>query len=118
MLDSEKFVDLAGRRGVDRRTFLAYSAGLAALPALGARAAAAQGALAKPSFASNPFSLGVASGDPAPTGVVLWTRLAPKPLEADGGMKPEPVEVVWEVATDEGLKNVVARGSEIAGPQR
>ncbi|MCZ9345539.1 PhoD-like phosphatase N-terminal domain-containing protein, partial [Streptomyces sp. TRM76130] len=31
------------------------------------------------------FSLGVASGDPLPDGVVLWTRLAPDPL-AGGGM--------------------------------
>ena len=36
--------------------------------------------LIRPRFAANPFSLGVASGDPAPDGVVLWTRLAPDPL--------------------------------------
>ena len=30
-------------------------------------------------FADNPFQLGVASGDPTPTGGVLWTRLAPRP---------------------------------------
>ena len=28
------------------------------------------------------FSLGVASGDPLPDGIVLWTRLAPDPLHA------------------------------------
>ena len=28
-----------------------------------------------PALQSNPFALGVASGDPAPDGVVLWTRL-------------------------------------------
>ena len=33
-----------------------------------------------------PFTLGVASGDPTPDGVVLWTRLAPRPL--DGGGMP------------------------------
>ena len=27
-----------------------------------------------------PFTLGVASGDPLPDGVVIWTRLAPSPL--------------------------------------
>ncbi|HYF72586.1 MAG TPA: PhoD-like phosphatase N-terminal domain-containing protein, partial [Nocardioides sp.] len=32
----------------------------------------------------DPFTLGVASGDPEPGGVVLWTRLAPRPLAADG----------------------------------
>ena len=40
--------------------------------------------LIRPRFAANPFSLGVASGDPAPDGVVLWTRLAPDPLNGGG----------------------------------
>ena len=35
---------------------------------------------------ADPFTLGVASGDPRPDGVVLWTRLAPEPLEPGGGM--------------------------------
>jgi PhoD-like phosphatase, N-terminal domain len=39
-----------------------------------------------PRLQSNPFTLGVASGDPLPDGVVLWTRLAPEPLTADGGL--------------------------------
>ncbi len=43
-------------------------------------------------FAAYPFALGVASGAPRPDGVVVWTRLAPLPLEG-GGMPPEPVEV-------------------------
>ena len=55
--------------------------------------------LATPFFDSYPFTLGVASGDPLPDGVVLWTRLAPRPL-AGGGMPPAPVEVGWEVARD------------------
>jgi phosphodiesterase/alkaline phosphatase D-like protein len=38
----------------------------------------ARGAVASsPRFSNYPFSLGVASGDPSPDGVVLWTRLAP-----------------------------------------
>ena len=64
-------------------------------------------------FAGNPFSLGVASGDPDPTSVVLWTRLAPNPLEG-GGMTPEAVEVGWEVAEDEGFQKIVAQGRETA----
>src|SRR6185295_10419768 len=39
---------------------------------------------ATPVFDAYPFSLGVASGDPLPDGIVLWTRLAPKPLEVGG----------------------------------
>lgn len=45
----------------------------------------------------NPFALGIAAGDPHTDGVVLWTRLAPEPLQADGGMEPRPVEVRWEL---------------------
>jgi len=45
------------------------------------------GAWAVPRAATDdPFTLGVASGDPTLTGVVLWTRLAPQPLDPDGGM--------------------------------
>lgn len=63
-----------------------------------------------------PFTLGVASGDPTPDGVVLWTRLAPDPLAPDGrgGMGERPVLVGWEVAEDEGFARVVARGSVLA----
>ena len=43
------------------------------------RSSAAPGPAALP---GPPFTLGVASGYPAPTGVVLWTRLAPAPLHA------------------------------------
>src|SRR3954447_21821555 len=53
-----------------------------------------------PKFAATPFSLGVASGDPTPDGVVLWTRLAVSPLDG-GGMDAIPYEVRWELATDE-----------------
>jgi alkaline phosphatase D len=43
----------------------------------------------------DPFTLGVASGDPGPDGVVIWTRLAPNPLADDGfgGMPARAFEV-------------------------
>lgn len=69
----------------------------------------------RPRFQSNPFSLGVASGDPTPDGVVLWTRLAPDPLN-DGGMPADAVEVRWEVAADDAMRRVVRRGSATARP--
>jgi alkaline phosphatase D len=68
-----------------------------------------------PQFAGPPFSLGVASGDPSPDGVVLWTRLAPVPLEG-GGMPDENVEVAWTVARDERMTQVVQRGTAVATP--
>jgi alkaline phosphatase D len=97
--------------GVSRRLFLAYAAALAGLPALADRAQAGQ---ARPTFASDPFTLGVASGDPDATSVVLWTRLAPRPLDPDGGMSPAAVPVRWEVAEDEGMRNVVRSGTATA----
>ena len=58
--------------------------------------------------ASYPFTLGVASGEPAADGFVIWTRLAPHPTSG-GGMPPEPVEVSWEVARDYGLVDADGR---------
>lgn len=97
--------------GLDRRELLRAGGALAALAAL-SRVPAAR-AMAPPPPAASLFQLGVASGDPTATGVVLWTRLAPDPL-AGGGMGPLPVVVRWEVATDEGMQHVVRSGEEMA----
>jgi alkaline phosphatase D len=71
-----------------------------------------------PELSGDPFTLGVASGDPLPSAVVLWTRLAPEPLAEDGlgGMPAEEADVVWEVATDAGFTDVVRRGVAVASP--
>ena len=100
--------------GVSRRLFLAYSASLSALPLLSQQSHAKAH---KPKLRSNPFSLGVASGDPTADGIVLWTRLAPEPLEPNGGMEPRKVEVTWEIADDDAMRNVVRRGSANATPE-
>jgi len=63
----------------------------------------------------NPFTQGVASGDPSPDGFVIWTRLAPTALATDGrgGITGEhPVR--WAVAADERMDRVVARGTVAA----
>ena len=72
-----------------------------------------------PRFPRDPFTLGVASGDPLPDGVVLWTRLAPDPLAADGlgGMPGYQLPVQWQVATDEGFTSVVRAGAAQATPE-
>ncbi len=67
-------------------------------------------------FNSYPFSLGVASGDPLPDGIVLWTRLAPQPLTG-GGMPMVPVTVQWELASDAAFRNVVQKGETLARPE-
>jgi len=66
-----------------------------------------------------PFLLGVASGEPGPDGVVLWTRLATDPLAADGlgGLGGRRSEVQWELAADEGFRRVQRRGVEWTGPE-
>ena len=66
-----------------------------------------------PRFPTSPFTLGVASGDPSPTGIVLWTRLAPDPLHG-GGMPPQPVEVEWRIATDDKVTRIVNTGKSVA----
>jgi alkaline phosphatase D len=65
----------------------------------------------------DPFTLGVASGDPTASSVILWTRLALDPTVADGAMPAQRVSVEWEVATDEEFGDVVAGGTAAAvGP--
>jgi len=67
-------------------------------------------------FTSNPFTLGVASGYPEATAVVLWTRLALEPRAPGGGMPAAAVEVEWEVATDDAFRQIARRGSVYATP--
>ena len=114
MLDLNRISDAVRHEGgISRRLFMGYMAALAAVPALGTGPARVQ--ITRPtSFPSNPFTLGVASGDPEATGVVLWTKLAPDPTRADGGMPAGAVSVSWEVAEDESMRKVVRRGTAIA----
>ena len=91
---------------------IAGTAGLA----LVARPVVSAQRVARPIFRTYPFTLGVASGDPLPDGVVLWTRLAPEPL-AGGGMPMVRIDVDWEVAADSRFSKVVQRGSEVARPE-
>jgi alkaline phosphatase D len=72
---------------------------------------------ARPRLADDPFQLGVASGDPTSTGGVLWTRLAPRPLEPEGGMDGQRVAVGWEVAEDVGFRTILLQGRSTATPE-
>jgi len=97
---------------IDRRTLLQSGAGLLLLHSLPARAAT----LTRP-LGANPFTLGVAAGDPWPDGFVIWTRLAPKPLDEHGGMPQAIVPVAWEVAEDQGFTHIIRRGEALARPE-
>ena len=99
------------RRDLVHNALVLAAAGLTA-PFTGSVAAAAK-------LSESPFKLGVASGDPLPDGVVLWTRLALK-LE-DGvrwGLPDSAYQLGWEVWDLEAPgKPVVRRGSAIAAQQ-
>ncbi|UKO98969.1 alkaline phosphatase D family protein [Nostoc sp. UHCC 0870] len=101
-----------GDRLLKRRNFLlgaSFFTGLAVTSQL-------QPVMARGRFSDYPFKLGVASGDPLPDSVVLWTRLAPAPLNG-GGMPPVNVPVRWQIARDEKMRQVVQRGTVLATPQ-
>ena len=104
---------------MSRRAFLGLLGGTAASGFVlgGGLAYSRHRGLSVPRFSGYPFTLGVASGEPTHDGtsalLVLWTRLAPDPLNG-GGMPPNDVEVRWEIATDENFSNVVQSGSELA----
>ena len=128
-MDRTRFDQLLARRANRRLLLGAGSAGLVTVSLRGLPTRARGGLLqatpgaspvASPSaasaFGANPFGLGVASGDPLPDGVVLWTRLAPVPLAVNGGMDPVPYEVRWELADDEIFGSVVQSGTAVAAP--
>jgi alkaline phosphatase D len=105
----------------DRRSILSGLAAAGGMLALtGTSLAAAEpmrSVRTDPVFLVPPFQLGIASGDPDAEGFVIWTRLAPEPLQANGGMTMVPVLVSWEVSSDEGFRTIVAAGEAIAHPE-
>lgn len=98
---------------LSRRSLLVVGgSAVGALAVAGGPAVAREAAPAASRRLRDPFTLGVASGDPEPDGVVIWTRLAPDPLAEDGsgGMPARDVQVRWEVAEDARFRRVVKRG--------
>jgi alkaline phosphatase D len=98
---------------LDRRRFLAAGGAVSVLLVADRLAGAWPAPVQRGGY---PFTLGIASGDPAPGGVVLWTRLALEPLLADGGMPARAVPVDWQVGTDPGLGWIVRAGTVLAQP--
>jgi alkaline phosphatase D len=89
----------------------------AALAGAALSPAAWTSAFAQARLADYPFALGVASGEPAPDGMVLWTRLCPKPDVLGGGMGSAPVNVGWEIAEDDSFRRIVSQGLVTAAPE-
>jgi alkaline phosphatase D len=52
---------------------------------------------------STPFRHGVASGDPLPDSVIIWTRVSTR--------LHQPIEVTWTMACDSEFSEVVATGT-------
>ena len=69
-----------------------------------------------PSLPLGLFALGVASGDPLPDSVILWTRLVNDPVADDGGLPDQPLPVRWELAADRDFDDIVASGDAVAEP--
>ncbi|WP_442775712.1 alkaline phosphatase D family protein [Sphaerotilus montanus] len=72
--------------------------------------------LANPRFESDPFALGVASGQPRPRSVVLWTRLVANPEQAGVELPPALIPVTWQVADDDDFARIVRSGTVLADP--
>ena len=101
---------------LSRRKWLARSGAAAAVTIAAPYVARFTHASPQIARGDNIFGLGIASGDPLPGSIVLWTRLAPKPVEETGGMPNKSLEVSWEIAEDEKLTKTVQKGKAIADP--
>lgn len=102
---------------LDRRAFLlglGATAALAACSSGGSSSAPAPSTIL-PRLDGDPFTLGVASGDPLSDRVILWTRLAPRPFDG-GGMPDLDVPVRWEIARDDSFEELVLEGTMTATP--
>ncbi|MFL9658361.1 alkaline phosphatase D family protein [Streptomyces sp. PB17] len=107
--DNESHRGSPNSRTPSRRTVVKAAAAGAVLAAPLAATLPAGAADAAPAFLH-----GVASGDPLPDGILLWTRVTPTPEAIPGSGTGPDTEVSWVVATDKALTNVVAKGSVTA----
>ncbi len=114
---SDNAHDLAASSDSSRRQFLERVGGVAGLAAIATLPVDRAAAMMRPHVGDYPFVLGIASGDPRPDGVVLWTRLAPEPFAPHGGMPPRTVGVDWKIATDEAMTRGVRVGRALAMPK-
>ena len=98
-----------------RRAFL----GGAAVGTAGVLASVYAGrAAADPASPGAVFGHGIASGDPLPDRVILWTRVTPTADATPGSGRGGTTSVAWDVATDSGFTSVVSSGTTDTGPDR
>ncbi|MEX2281500.1 MAG: alkaline phosphatase D family protein [Gemmatimonadota bacterium] len=113
MKSSDQFwFDLLDSR-LSRRDLLRVARDVSGIIALGTLSGSAANARQLPRLRANPFTFGIASGDPWPESVVLWTRLDRIALQQIGH-NAGPASVQWEVAEDDGFRQIVSRGTASA----
>jgi alkaline phosphatase D len=98
--------------GASRREFLRLTGAVAGGLVVGFPAIV--GAAARPAV----FLHGVASGDPLPDRIILWTRVTPEPTAVPGGTSGKAADVQWQVATDSAFRKIVREGSLKTDPTR
>ncbi len=119
-LSRRELIRLAALGGLvacsDSSTTSAEPATVPSSPANSAAVPATTSTIPTPRLDGPPFALGVASGDPLPDAVVLWTRLVTDPTVVGGGTPEVDIPVRWEVAADERFASIVAGGEMVATP--
>ncbi|WBB80766.1 alkaline phosphatase D family protein [Micromonospora sp. WMMD882] len=99
---------------IDRRTLLR----VAGASTSGAVLTAALTSVSPARAAGGAFRHGVASGDPLPDGVLLWTRVTPTDDAQPGSGVGPDTQVSWQVATDPDFTTIVGQGVTPTGPAR
>ncbi|MEU4496450.1 alkaline phosphatase D family protein [Streptomyces sp. NPDC023998] len=108
----------AAAQHIGRRRFLTVTGAAAALAfAVNLPGTAHAAELDPRKITEDPFTLGVASGDPQPGSILLWTRLATRPYEPDSGLPRARIPLRWEIAHDSGFSRIARRGSVTAYPE-
>ncbi|MFF3401600.1 alkaline phosphatase D family protein [Streptomyces sp. NPDC002659] len=108
----------AAARHIGRRRFLTVTGAAAALAfAVNLPGTAHAAELDAKKITEDPFTLGVASGDPQSGSVLLWTRLATRPYEPDSGLPRARIPLRWELAHDSRFTRVARRGTVTAHPE-
>ena len=100
-LDTEITPPGGAGRTMPRRDFLRALGALVAAAAVG-RSLVFTSPVVAQSELSSVFPDGIKSGDPKPRSSMIWTRVAAN--------DSEPVSVLWSVAEDEYMQNVVRGG--------
>jgi alkaline phosphatase D len=100
-----------------RRQVLRALASAASVTTLAAFSHTAWSQAGRQRVRNNPFVLGVASGFPTASSVVLWTKLLLEPKQPDGGLPSADIRLRYEIAADERMRRVLRRGTATAQAQ-